>query len=681
MSKKEKKEKVFLPKPLLREKLASFNKDSHYKWQEPDVLDIIKQATSDTLNSEEMAVALSDYVFGDKNIIWEIDEFFIDKYPNTLKNAIKLEFKYYLGYDHKPKNNGKKHPHMERLLNAMEEKESSEFSDFCKICRTLKNLFDERTKAVKATWERIKDFPFERAVATVSGLCMANPNLNLLEDCSYYLNEYWNESNGFNNVIDTSSWENFDKNVLKEFLDETLDRKEIILHINLIGHLNWVGKTVCNFFMFDKTFMLDESTGNFSFDKKSESLISLKNRLLNEYYRVIARKRIGDELAEVAELTDDKRSQFIALKWAKYIGYPMLREYYGISDKFKYNGKDYDLLSLLVHDNVLTDHWENIYKDSPYKTPINAFTISKQPDDTPYGDKEQYLRIRSTDLSDKSKKIDLYLSDMLHYGNSDICFIFTQIRAAKKISYLAPINFLKSKIYWRDRKEVTEESKQIESTVAELFKNHPMPMFFGTLVKESSKFRNSEMNEEGEIDVSIYDNETKTLILIEVKSTYVSLNLEDSFKHRRCLMFAGHQLDKAIYALEKDAKLREEVTGDPSIAFKDIRIETLIVSTSFEFDGERFYSRYKPEGHRKISLLELMIRTKGTAVLLIMEPIFQSAIKNPEIKFEKDEFEKNLKSAIMELLPYKGDAPIGDFLEALNSNIWEKILPYWQEKL
>jgi hypothetical protein len=141
-------------------------------------------------------------------------------------------------------------------------------------------------------------------------------------------------------------------------------------------------------------------------------------------------------------------------------------------------------------------------------------------------------------------------------------------------------------------------------------------------------------------------------------------------------MYAGYQLDKAIDALEKDAGLRENVTGDQKIEFSDLNIETLIVSTSFEFDGERFYSGHKPEGHKKISLLELMIRAKGTATLLILNPIVQSIRDNSKIDLEQE-----LESVIKKLLPYRGDAPIDDFLKALDVDIWEKILPYWQESL
>jgi hypothetical protein len=629
-----------------------------------------------------MAITLSDYVLGDKCINWEIDEFFINKCPDTLKKAIKLVFRYYLDYDHNQKNKGENHPHIERLLSSMEKTEIPELSEFCKTCRALKSIFDIDTEDVKATWEQVKDFSFERAIAAVSEVYMASfiepdfiiPKESCLTDsCSDYLNEYRNEISGFKD-IGVSSWENFDKNVLKELSDDTWDREEVVLHIAAINRLNCLRKIICELFVFDKTFRLDVNTGNFSYDKSIDYWICLKERLLNEYYRTIGKRFVWDNIEQNTKgFSDTQRSQFIALRWAKYVGYPMLRNYYGISDKFKYNDIEYDLQSLLIHDNLLTDHWEYAFHNGNWNiTPINAFTCSKESSGTPYGNKEQYLKVFSTDLSDKSQKIDLNLSNILYYGDSGTYFIFTHIRATKGISYLPQITFLKRKTKYRNGNEVLEESKCIENTVTELFKYNAMPMFFDAKVENSLEFYDLKTKEKkGDIDVSIYDKKTKTLILIEVKSTYVAEGIEDSFEHRKCLMYAGYQLDKAIGALEVDADLRKNVTGDQKIEFSDLKIETLIISTSFEFDGERFYSCHKPEGHRKISLLELIIRASGTAIFLILDSIFQSIKDKQNIDLKKE-----LDSVIKNLLPYRGDAPIDDFLKALDVNIWEKILPY-----
>jgi hypothetical protein len=483
------------------------------------------------LNSEEMAIALSGYVSGDQYINLEIDEFFINKHFNTLKNSIKLAFKYYLDYDHKPKNKEKKHHHIEHLLSSMEKekKENPDISEFCKTCRALKSIFDIHTKNVKSTWEQIKNFSFERAVAAVSGVYMASFNYPdfiipkgscLTDSCSDYLNEYRNKTSGFKD-IDISSWENFDKNVLKEFSDKTWGRKEVVLHIAAINRLNCLRKIICELFVFDKTFRLDANTGDCYYNKSIDNLICLKEKLLNEYYITISRSFMEDYIEQNTKgLSDTKRSQFIALAWAKYVGYPMLHNYYGISDKFKYNDEEYDLQSLLIHDNLLTDHWENVFHNGNWNiTPINAFTCSKEPPGTPYGNKEHYLKAFSTDLSDKSQKINLNLSNILYYGNSGTYFIFTHIRATKGISFLPPITFLKRKTdTHRDGNEVLEESKCIENTVAELFKYNAMPMFSDAKVENGLEFYDLKTKEKkGDIDVSIYDKKTKTLILIEVK--------------------------------------------------------------------------------------------------------------------------------------------------------------------
>jgi hypothetical protein len=202
--------------------------------------------------------------------------------------------------------------------------------------------------------------------------------------------------------------------------------------------------------------------------------------------------------------------------------------------------------------------------------------------------------------------------------------------------------------------------------VAQQFKDFP--------VFSDAKITTNEEFENGEIDVAIYKD--NILILIEVKSTYGIINFEERFVFEKHLIYAGHQLNKAINALKTDAKLLAKITGDSGVKFSQLRLETLIVGTSFEFDNKRF------SGHRKISLLELMVCLHNDALYLIdIDEVCKGLTNNAERMIDETEGFEIGKKIGEELSFYNKNPTIDDFFKALNSNIWEKILPYYQKKL
>ncbi|MCL2281957.1 MAG: hypothetical protein FWC26_01405 [Fibromonadales bacterium] len=581
-------------------------------------------------------------------------------------------------------------------------KTSPEHSEFCEICHTLKNHFDALTEKVNETWNPIKAYSFEKAVAAVSCLyqiifkqhfevedpnsIFISPEGSYLAACSDYLNKYRDESTGFSKSIDQSSWENFMQTVKKECLDFANDPKPVLIkeigcHIVAIVKLNNFYERICEPFMFDETFKLNLNTKKYYYEPNS---IKLKVKLLHEYYRTIHRQLAMEEIKQNEEKYPNVPKHVLTARVeARYVGYPMLRECFGISDKFKYkhNGKEftYDLQSLLIQNNSLTDYCENIHVEAWNITPTNGIKF-KRNSDASYEEEELYLRALSTDLSDKSQKIDLNLSNMLCYGDSETCFIFSHIRATKGLSYYALINLLKRNTDdVRDDKEVKEEAKCIEKRVAELFEKGCHPMFSNVKITSNHDFYDLKTKKKkGEIDVAVYDKKSKTLILIEVKSTYIAENLKDAYRHQICLMFAGHQLDKVYKALKTDKELLFQITGDQEVkSIDDLRrIETLIVSNSFEFDGKKFKSQeYKD--HRKISLLELMIRVRPLAVMLILDQLVKFMQNNPNVDLNK-EIESLVKD--LDLCKKGASASIDDFLNSLDIDIWEKIRQYREEK-
>ncbi|MDR0468190.1 MAG: hypothetical protein LBG67_04995, partial [Campylobacteraceae bacterium] len=89
MSKKKK--EFYFKQPLTKEQLAYFNSHEEMPskaWQ-GSIFDVFKEADSDILNSREMEIALASHIFLDKSYDLKLDKFFIEKYPDTLKNAAK----------------------------------------------------------------------------------------------------------------------------------------------------------------------------------------------------------------------------------------------------------------------------------------------------------------------------------------------------------------------------------------------------------------------------------------------------------------------------------------------------------------------------------------------------------------------------------------------------------------
>jgi hypothetical protein len=275
---------------------------------------------------------------------------------------------------------------------------------------------------------------------------------------------------------------------------------------------------------------------------------------------------------------------------------------------------------------------------------------------------ENNFRLLSTDISDDNLEINLCLYNTFYCEQSDVCIIFPYIRATNEAGYLSLLNLIRKK----NKKSNKEEAERIENTVARQFKD--FPVFSDAKITINEKFEN------GEIDVAIYKD--NTLILIEVKSTYGIINFEERFRHEKHLIYAGHQLNKAVNALKTDVELLAKITGDSSVKFNQLKLETLIVSTSFEFDNEKF------NGHRKISLLELMVCLHNDAFCLIdIDELSKDLTNNAEKIIDETESFKIVEKIREELSLYNKNPTIDDFFKALNSNIWEKVLPYYKKKL
>jgi hypothetical protein len=106
-------------------------------------------------------------------------------------------------------------------------------------------------------------------------------------------------------------------------------------------------------------------------------------------------------------------------------------------------------------------------------------------------------------------------------------------------------------------------------------------------------------------------NKDGVLIFIELKTTYICEDIirQSEFDNRKFEYKAAEQLDRAITYLRENFK--EFVQANPelniNIAKEDIKIISLIVSNSFDWDDT-----IKNNSHLKISLLELEIILKNS---------------------------------------------------------------------
>jgi len=728
MSKKVKEKVWYLPNPLTTEGLARFNKEHLLPCSEPwqksviAVFEKAHDARDIVLVSREMEITLASHIYIDKNYNLGLDKFFIENYPDTFKNAMKLAFRYYLDYSKKSE---QEHPHFSELLELIAKRE--EWQEFHRCCMKLIEGYNRFERQVRETWEKIKDeVNFEKAIMAVNILYVREflSGFNKMHEVGFknkesFLNAaslYLAKTNKYlKKSIDHNLWEDesrLTREMDNSFTDLLKDRElldKIYTHIIMIMNLQGFRYGICDSFIFDETF----NRKSFTYNEQDDKMCDLKNFVLREYYKAIGLDYMVSYVKNSEEKYPDLSN---SSHWVHAESYcvirPLLMHYFGIEEQFTYNKKVYNLLKLIDDKQLFSSfyrdyhllEWRKFFSNYPpgmsfeeillkfvmlksYIERKHRFLIDiRRFSELPRESNADCFRLFSTDIGQETgePQIDLKLYNTFHYAQSDLCVVFPYIRATNEAGYISLLNFLR-----KSNKDNKKEAQRIENTVAQQFKD--CPIFFGIEPIVDKKFEFQ--GEDGEIDVAIYKD--KTLILIEVKSTYMIILFKERFQHEKNLIYAGHQLNKAIKALKTKPELLAEVAGDSNVKFDELRIETLIVSTSFEFDNQRF------SGHRKISLLELMVCLHNDAIhLIITSPVLQSPEvrelckkyeSNPnkydlnEIRFRLEHLGTNFDSSELwedfSLYDNIKNPTMEDFLKALNSNIWEKVLPYWQEKL
>jgi hypothetical protein len=647
---------VTIGKTLASEGFVSALKNTHEKSPSGDPLSV--------LSSREMEIALTDHVFLYENFNPEVDEFFLKHYPATLENAMKLAFKYYLGDDFYG-DSPKKHSHYETLLDSV--KKVRKESKFYENCCFLKNGYDALTEEVKETWCEIKDVSFEKALVAVN-ICYIERFLRYFA----HLNEQYDDTLLYKSsflqctsiyltrckeTVNKKLWAK--KSTLSKEMgdycvgfqkDKTL-LKKIDAHISAIERQQMFRFGICESFMYDKKFQFDVKKEVYSFDEMDDRLCGLKNRLLISYYEAMAMRVAGD------------------LGYIPHCYIPLLGEYFGLKKPLLDEKGGYSLQQFIIDKTRQSEKYKFDAMSSFFDEDKQLLEIGPIQDSNV---REKY-KLLSIDVSDKESSVDIYAYNSLYCGESDVFVILPFISATNDISYHSLVRRLrKNKGSGNEKREWGNE---LEERIAFVFTNFPafaaFPACAAPKITKGLEFYRSEdgvkNKKDGEIDIAIY-NKDKTLILIEAKSTYGIIMFDERHKFEKHLIHAGHQLNKALKALREDPELLFKVTGDKNVKFDELKIETMIVSTSFEFDGQKF------EGHKKLSMLELMIFLRNHANYLVeLSPEFKKQCAN----------NPNGKISLKHLDIYSdGNITVSGFLNALNNfNLWEKVRPYWQDKL
>ncbi|MDO3377699.1 hypothetical protein [Geoalkalibacter halelectricus] len=162
---------------------------------------------------------------------------------------------------------------------------------------------------------------------------------------------------------------------------------------------------------------------------------------------------------------------------------------------------------------------------------------------------------------------------------------------------------------WQGNKEYSDFQ---ENKIAEIFR------IGGWRAIDSQKLKNKE-GLLSEIDVIAYKD--GVLFLIEAKLTYLRSSIKEIHNHLPQLEKAGIQLERAIVALKDNYPIVCDWL-EISDTFDRLRIVSLIVSSSFEYDHKFF------NGFRKVSLFELQLLLQGTT------PILKAWLKMKEIASE-----------------------------------------------
>jgi|GEM_PF-3407971 len=176
------------------------------------------------------------------------------------------------------------------------------------------------------------------------------------------------------------------------------------------------------------------------------------------------------------------------------------------------------------------------------------------------------------------------------------------------------------------------------TTLNNLIQNAGLNEDFGKLIEKKlvHEFKKNftaksfkQVNKEGDYDCLVYKD--GVLFVIQTKATHIRASLKDNFLFtEREINKAKHQIDKNLIDLHENFESIRDRLGIKETSIDELQIFPLIVTTSFEKDGETLISSFDPKYKiHKISLFELQIILRGEEQNMFdyNEVFFNQAVK------------------------------------------------------
>ena len=379
----------------------------------------------------------------------------------------------------------------------------------------------------------------------------------------------------------------------------------------------------------------------------------LKYEALTNYYLNKGRY-IGFELVRSGSIVllgkneDDKADSFKII--GRQIATTEFLEHYGVEEIFTLNGQEYRTSLLVQILSFLTVYsasrygyyWEEsaegpdvirrisgvwklnaevhnqmapgpLYVDSWENTLVR---LSRAIGEITLEEIDRHLNFFAVDLASTKAKISLIEKPLLRLDNLVVFFTRPLMYQNSWLPILLPLIKAQGKIRPEKAQERTTASTKI---LAEKFKDHH---FF---VWTDLDLWDSEI-EKTITDIDIVALKESALILLQIKMTHPRACLKEAKDHRNAMVKAGEQMALSVEFLKKHWKSYGPKLGS-SIEWADLKVIPLVVSTSFEYDRERFF------GYLKISQFELERYLENDAFLFHLDPDWPNSPSDWEMEY------------------------------------------------
>lgn len=274
------------------------------------------------------------------------------------------------------------------------------------------------------------------------------------------------------------------------------------------------------------------------------------------------------------------------------------------------------------------------------KNDLSLFEENKSANET-----KNRLDFVTHNIANRNDRLDLYFHTFIKWGDYYISFK----------TLVANRNWGNSLVNRLLNKELTNRNKEnnaLEENLAEKFKN------VGFEAINSYNIIKPDKDTLGELDTVVYQD--NTLLLIELKTTYIRSSFVQISGHEKMLDKAARQLHRNKKYLDNNPKAAQELLDKLKIdkSWDELKVESLIVSSSIEYDHQKF------NGITKISLFELYRLLEDDKAYFEYSFLFH---------FSKKDLRKKMVSY------YKNGFSLPTLLDAIKEDkVWSFLNPFIQ---